>query len=295
MVKLDFHIVDVFATTRYSGNPLAVFWNVGALSTAEMQAIAREMNYSETTFVLAETPRDGGYDTRIFTPHCELPFAGHPVLGTAFAIQQKLGDAAPNPLRLNLPVGPISVEQTRDRDFGDLLWMQQNTPTFHTEFAPDAIADVLHLAQDDLDARWPIQEVSTGLPFIIVPLQSRAALQRARLNREAYQHLIATTQAQALLLFAPEGYTPAAQVSARMFAPALGIEEDPATGSANGCLAAYLAAHRYFGTATVEVRVEQGYELERPSLLWLQAQFQHGEIAVCVGGRVIPVARGEFF
>ncbi|NJL02536.1 MAG: PhzF family phenazine biosynthesis protein [Spirulinaceae cyanobacterium SM2_1_0] len=295
MVKLDFHIVDVFATRQYSGNQLAVFWNTGALSTDEMQAIAREVNYSETTFVLSDQPRNGGYDTRIFTPRCELPFAGHPVLGTAFVLQMQQPQLAEVPILLNLPVGVIPVRKKHDPEFGDLFWMQQNPAIFQAELPATTLASVLSLTLDDLDLRVPIQEVSTGLPFIIVPLKTRAALQAARLNRDAYSALIAQTEAQSILIFAPEAYTTVSDLSVRVFAEAVGIAEDPATGSANGCLAAYLARHRYFGTTSVDVRVEQGYEIERPSQLWLKAREQAAERQVAVGGRVLPVARGEFF
>ncbi len=295
MVKLEFHIVDVFATGQYSGNQLAVFHNTGALAVDAMQGIARELNFSETTFILNSEPQAGGFPTRIFTPKCELPFAGHPILGTAYVIRELLQFTTADKIVLTVPVGPISILKDQDPEGGERFWMQQNPPVFYETLEGATVAPVLNLSPEDLSPQWPVQEVSTGVPFIIVPLQSRKALQAAVLNPAAYQALIARTQAQAILLFAPGGYTPTGQFSVRVFAEALGIPEDPATGSANGCLAAYLAAHSYLGSSTINVCVEQGYEIGRPSLLWLQAQSALEGIAVAVGGRVRPVARGEFF
>jgi trans-2,3-dihydro-3-hydroxyanthranilate isomerase len=238
---------------------------------------------------------------RIFTPREELPFAGHPTLGTAYVLQQQILRQRLDRVILNLSVGPIAVSLTYESDpsTGEpspqptMLWMQQPAPTFGPVFSPTEIAPVLALQPQDLDSRWPIQEVSTGLPFILVPLTSLERLQQIQVDRQHYNQLIAHTQAQALLVFCPETQHPDNHLSVRMFAEALGIPEDPATGSGNGCLAGYLVQHRYWGTTSISVRVEQGYAMGRPSLLWLQAQDRGESISIQVGGQVVLVAQGQ--
>ena len=294
MEKLPFYIVDVFAEEKYAGNQLAVFRNATHLSTEQMQRIAKEINYSETTFILSEVPDQREYPVRIFTPNQELPFAGHPTLGTAFILQQEIIRQPVETVTLNLKVGQIPVTMLYANGRIDRLWMQQNSPTFGQRFEAEAIAPILNLDLSDLDDRYPIQAVSTGLPFIIVPLKHQQALKQAKTNRDRLFALIETTEAKAMLIFCPETRHPINQLSVRVFVDAMGIPEDPATGSANGCLAGYLAKYDYFGDQPVEIRVEQGYEMGRPSLLFLKAQKTSDQIAVAVGGQVVMVARGEF-
>ncbi|MGK7901339.1 MAG: PhzF family phenazine biosynthesis protein [Hormoscilla sp.] len=290
MKNMTFYIVDVFAVGKYTGNQLAVFLDAGAISEAEMQQIALEMNYSETTFITSNEMRSGGgYDVRIFTPNKELPFAGHPTLGTAFIIQQALIKKPASRVNLNLKVGQIPVTWE-----GEFLWMRQNQPTFHRELPPEAIAPVINLGVEDIDTRFPIQEVDTGIPFIIVPLRTHKALKACRTDRAKYFELVEKTAAKEMLVFCPETYSPENNLSVRVFAEYLGIPEDPATGSANGCLAGYLVKHEYFGEDSINVRVEQGYEINRPSLLLLKAQKKQSEIEVNVGGKVVMVAKGEW-
>ncbi len=294
MPPLPFYIVDVFAESKYAGNQLAVFTDAGDLSTDQMQRLAKEMNFSETTFILSRTPRNDGYDVRIFTPAAELPFAGHPTLGTAFILQQEIIRQPVDTITLNLQVGPIPVTPVYQGDGVERLWMRQNSPTFGDRLTAEAVAPVLNLRPDDIDTRFPIQEVSTGVPFLIVPLQSLATLQSIKVNVDRLLALVEPLQAKMIFVFCPESRDAANQFSARMFAHALGIPEDPATGSANGCFAGYLAQYDYLGTGAVDVRVEQGHEIGRPSLLLLKAQKKDAAIEVMVGGKAILVARGEF-
>lgn len=302
MTSLNFCIVDVFAETKYAGNQLAVFTDAGHLSTEQMQAIAKEVNFSETTFILSPDLRQGGYDVRIFTPAKELPFAGHPTLGTAFVLQQVVIGQLVEQVNLNLPVGQIPVTIAYQNSVPDVLWMRPNPPTFGRTIAADAIAPVLSLEPDEIDSRFPVQEVSTGVPFLIVPLTSLAALQRIQVNTERLKTLVEPLHAKEIFVFCPETRHPANHFSARMFAPLLGIAEDPATGSANSCFAGYLVEHEVLGSGATlavsakqcPVRVEQGYEIGRPSLLLLKAEKTNGQIAVSVGGSVVLVARGEF-
>jgi trans-2,3-dihydro-3-hydroxyanthranilate isomerase len=293
---VNFYIVDVFAESKYAGNQLAVFCGAGVadLSDSEMLQIAREINYSETTFIRSPVMQNGGYDVRIFTPKKELPFAGHPTLGTAFVLQQEIVREKVDRIILNLAVGQIPVTFNYRRESPDVLWMQQNSPTFDLNLSAETLASVLNLEVSEIDSRFPIQEVSTGIPFIIVPLKTLASLKKARVNLDKYFELVNTTEAQEILIFCPETYSEINDLSARVFAPSLGIPEDPATGSANGCLAGYLVEHSYFGKESVDVKVEQGYEIDRPSLLLLQSQKIEGKIAVLVGGKVVMVAKGEF-
>jgi len=290
---MDFGITDVFAQEQYSGNQLATFLPCGDLSDREMQQIAREINFSETTFVLSDLPRDGGYDVRIFTPATEIDFAGHPTLGTAFVIQQHLIERAVEQVVLNLRVGPVPVRFPAT-SADPLLWMRQAEPTFGPQLEATALAPVLSLAESDFAERWPIEQVSTGLPHIIAPLKDVAALKRARIARERYDALVQKTWAKAILIFSPQGRSSTHDLSVRMFADYYGVAGDPATGSGNGCLAAYLVRHRCFGTSVINLRAGQGFEIGRPSVLALQAAEEQGRIAVQVGGRVIPIAKGQW-
>jgi trans-2,3-dihydro-3-hydroxyanthranilate isomerase len=178
--------------------------------------------------------------------------------------------------------------------------MTQQPPEFGDLLDHGDIAAVLGLDATDLDDGWPVQVVSTGLPTIVVPLSDLEALTRVELDRAAYESVTGDREAKNVLAFAPEGRDPGNDLAVRMFAPALGVLEDPATGSSNGCLAAYLARHRYLGSSEVDVRVDQGHEIDRPSLLSLRAA-DEGEagsdadgdaVSVEVGGSVVPVAEG---
>jgi len=285
-VSLNFHIVDVFAEEKYAGNQLAVVRGGAELPDETLQKIALEMNYSETTFVLSERETDGGYDVRIFTPGGEVPFAGHPTLGTAYVIQHEILASPVGRITLNLKAGKIPVT------FGEVLWMRQLPPTFGTTLDPASVASTLRLERADLDDDYPIQEVSTGLPALLVPLKNLDALRRCKVDWERFVELVGS--GKNLYVFCPEPHDDGqGDLSARMFANDLGVPEDPATGSAAGCLAGYLVEHRYLGTGSIDVRVEQGYEIGRPSLLYLQAGMKDDETGIQVGGKVQMVAKGE--
>ena len=294
MGKLTFYIVDVFTEEKYAGNQLAVFRDAEGLTDREMQRFANEMHYSETTFVLSEEKQNNGYDVRIFTPEQEIPFAGHPTLGTAYVIQQEIIKEQVEKVGLNLKVGQIPVTfNYREKDI-DTLWMKQKNPTFGQVFDSSPISQVLSLDKGAIDHRFPIQEVSTGLPFNIVPLKTLNAVKRAKIDRDKYLELIKDTESKAILIFCPETYNKENNLNVRVFADYYGVPEDPATGSANGCLAGYLVKNRYFGGDRIDIRVEQGYEIGRPSLLFLRAEEKADTIDVLVGGKVIMVAKGEF-
>ena len=285
-MNLTFYIVDVFAEEKYAGNQLAVVRGGAGLPDETLQKLALEMNYSETTFVLSEEETGGGYDVRIFTPGDEIPFAGHPTLGTAYVIQYEMLAGPVESITLKLKAGEIPVT------FGEVLWMRQLPPTFGATLDSALIARTLSLEMADLDDRSPVQEVSTGLPAIVVPLKDLDALRRCKVDWERYTEVAGP--GKNLYVFCPESHDDGpGDLSARMFANDPGVPEDPATGSAAGCLAAYLLELGYLGTDSVDVRVEQGYEIGRPSLLYLQAARDEDQTTVHVGGKVQMVARGE--
>lgn len=288
-----FYLVDVFAEEKFAGNQLAVVRDAHTLSEREMQRIAREMNFSETAFLLSDDMTHGGFDIRIFTPLKEVPFAGHPSLGSAYVIQREILREPVQKIVLNLKIGQIPVTLSYKEDHPDTLWMRQLPPVFGQIFDSDTIAGVLNIKSHDIDDRFPVQEVSTGLPFIIVPVRTLRAQRDIHINRDRLFELIEHAHAKAILAFCPQVYHRENHLNARVFAEALGVPEDPATGSANGCLGGYLVNYRYFGRDRIEVRVEQGHEIGRPSLIFLSAGENEGEIDIHVGGKVVMVAKGE--
>jgi trans-2,3-dihydro-3-hydroxyanthranilate isomerase len=291
---MRFYIVDVFAESRLAGNQLAVFRDCARLTTETMQRIAQEMHYSETTFITSEEPRNGGYDVRVFTPGYELPFAGHPTLGTAYIVQSQIIGRPVQKVTLNLKVGQIPVTISYSEGGPDVLWMRQKPPVFGKTFSRARIAKILGLKVSDLDPSFPVRLVSTGIPLVIVPLTGLKAIRRIDVDQVGLAKLFKETDSSVILIFSPETYSKENSLNVRVFGLANVIPEDPATGSGNGCLAAYLVKERYFDSDKIDIRVEQGYEINRRSLLLLRAgRTPHG-IEVNVGGKVQFVAKGEF-
>lgn len=292
MSRHPIHTVDVFAQGRYTGNQLAVVRNAGDLGADEMQRIALEMNYSETTFIRGEQPSDDGYRVRIFTPTTELPFAGHPTLGSAYIIRAHIAEHATDEIVLDLDIGsiPVTIEQSENGE--EIFWMEQVTPEFGEMLDGTQAAEIVDLNVTQLDSGFPNQVVSTGLHTLIIPVKTLADVQEARLNHEAYESFIRESDANAVLVFASEAEDSSNDIHDRMFAPAGGVPEDPATGSSNGSLAGYLSHYEYFDTPDIDVIVEQGYEIDRPSLLYLETQ-SGDQIDISVGGHITPVLDGE--
>ncbi len=289
MSRRRYVVVDVFAEEKWAGNPLAVVLDSAGLETAEMQRIALETNLSETTFVLGSAPRAGGWDVRIFTPTVELPFAGHPTLGTAWVIAHELAPEQPKRVILNLGVGAVPVDFVADAR-GEVAWMAPPSPKpGPTRDAADA-ARVLGLAASDVDPSLPVQDWSVGPGFVIAPLRGIAALRRASLHDVPELARLGHT---GILTVSLEPYDATHELAARVFFDAFGAREDPATGSAAACLAAYLVAHRFRGRNEVDLRVAQGREIRRPSLLHLRGRRAGDGFAVSVGGRVFESLRGE--
>jgi trans-2,3-dihydro-3-hydroxyanthranilate isomerase len=289
MANTKYYIVDVFAEEKYAGNQLAVFINAGSLSPEVMQSLANEMHFSETTFIASDEEHDGGYDVRIFTPDEELPFAGHPTLGTAYIIRHEIMKDPGSDVRLNLGVGQIAV--TCDDQSG-VLWMKQKEPVFLRRFDSSVLASMLGIREADIDDRFPLEEVSTGISFVMVPLKGLGPIKDAYLDLRKYNAFFGDKKPEGLLVFCPETLKNENSLHVRVFTKFPNVLEDPATGSGNGCLAAYLVKHRYFGISKIDIRVEQGCEMGRPSLLFLRSEDTGGHIDVNVGGKVIPIAKG---
>lgn len=257
-----------------------------------MQQIAKEINFSETTFITSRQPRDGGYDVRIFTPNAEVEFAGHPTLGTAHIIRNRLRLTDANEFALNLRIGRIPVTFEQMSSGTPMLWMKQAAPKFGKQLDASAVARVLGIEPSDIDSDSPIAEVSTGFPTIVVPLKSMDVLKRVQINKQQYLALVSDGWAKLILVFSREGYEPGQSLSVRVFCDYYGIPEDAATGSSNGSLAAYLAHHRLLGSSSIDVTAGQGYEIGRPSTLALRTREAQSGIAVFLGGSVVDVAEG---
>jgi trans-2,3-dihydro-3-hydroxyanthranilate isomerase len=297
--------LDVFAARPLEGNALAVFTDARGMSDAEMQAVARETRLSETTFVFPRDPkveREHGVRVRIFTTEEELPFAGHPTLGTAFALRgPDRRSAAGSAMRarsgaaeivLDLPAGRIPVEFTAEgggRVFGE---MRQIDPKMGESHSREDIARVAGLEVEDIATDLPIQTVSTGLAFAIVPVQTRKAVEKLALDWKRVAEYTERTEAKFLYFVTRECVDPEARMHARMI---FYNGEDPATGSAAGCAAAWMVAH---GVARAEERVliEQGLEALRPSRILVRAGKEGDRVVnVRVGGHAVEVLRGELF
>lgn len=257
-----------------------------------MQAIAKEMNFSETTFILSEEKNHDGYNVRIFTPDVEVPFAGHPTLGTAFVIHKLFHHVRHEKIILNLEVGqiPVVTDEINENEF----WMTQNTPNFGITIQPQIIADILQIDKDDINPNFPIQVVSTGLPAIIVPLKTLNLVKKCAINHTKFQKLINEEIKANLLVFSPQAEQLCNDMHVRVFMDDPGFLEDPATGSANGNLAAYLLEHNFFNNSSIELKIEQGYAIRRPSLIKAKADKKDGVFQICIGGNVFLIAKGKW-
>jgi len=289
--RFSFVQLDVFSSRPFEGNSLAVFPDGRGLSDLHMQALAREMNLSETTFVLPRDPaieRERGVRVRIFTVQEELPFAGHPTLGTAFALRGSTG-AAEVVLDLNAGRVPVRFEDSPGQPvFGE---MTQVDPKFGLIHDRETVIRATSLRDGDIDPSLPIQTISTGLPFTIVPLRGLDVIRRLQVDLvRAGEYLKQTGGGQFFYFVARETVDRAARLHARMLFYG---GEDPATGSAAGCATAWMVAH---GVAQPDERVliEQGIEMLRPSRIFVRAsRLDNRVVNVRVGGNVVEVLRGE--
>lgn len=283
---------DVFSSRPLEGNSLAVFFDGRGLADEEMQSIAKEMNLSETTFVLprdSAIEREQGVRVRIFTVQEELPFAGHPTLGTAFALRGQSGTGKVV-LALNVGKVPVHFENgAGEPAFGE---MTQADPTFGVSHEREAVARALGLQLSDFDDSLPLETVSTGVPFTIAPLKSLAVIQQLKIDTTAAAQYLEKSGGKFFYFVTRETVDRDARLHARMI---FYNGEDPATGSAAGCAAAWMVAH---GVAKPDERVliEQGVEMKRPSRIFVRAGKNDNRVVnVRVGGHSVEIMRGELF
>jgi trans-2,3-dihydro-3-hydroxyanthranilate isomerase len=295
LLTLSYLHYDVFTDEALAGNQLAVFFNARSVPTERMQRIAREMNFSETTFVLpAETP---GTDARIriFTPGTEMPMAGHPTIGSTFALAHVgfIPTGAPR-FVCQLGVGPVPVDLEWQGRTLSFAWMTQMSPTFEHPVPYRAeVAAAIGLEESDLTEDLPVQVVSCGMPFLMVPLRDMATVDRAIADGSAFRRLCEQTAIDVpIFLFS---FTRPAAAHSRMFAPELGIVEDPATGIASGPLGCYLVQHALVeGNQAQHIVSMQGVAMGRPSKIHISIHGTRNSITqVKVGGQAVLVAQGE--
>ena len=300
MRQLRYYTADVFSDRPFGGNPLAVFPEAQGLNDEQMQAIARELNLAETTFVYPPADPRHTNRLRIFTPKAELPFAGHPTVGTAFVLAAT-GRIALSGEQTDIVfeenVGPVPVRILATDGVPSFMQLSVAQLPETGPPPPDvaALAAALSLPTDAiLTGEHTPQAYSCGLPYLFVPLRDRSALARARLQRDRWDSLLANYWAPHLYLITFDTGSPYVQVRARMFAPAIATDEDPATGSAAAAIAGYLGA-RATRQGTLRWRIEQGVEMGRPSLLEVEADRVDGRIAaVRVGGAAVLMSEGVF-
>ena len=284
--------VDVFTRRPFGGNQLAVFPEAEGLSDAEMQQIAAEMNYSESTFVFPPDDPTADARVRIFTPGMELPFAGHPVVGTGYVLGLERGARA---LTFQLGVGPLKVSSDPGDGRVGSARMEQPLPSFRpAEADRSTLAEIVGLAPEDVFEASPPEIGSAGVPFLYLPVRSLDAIGRVRPNPDAMSRFFGDDDHPAVYIFTTETESPEASAHARMFSLLLGkdVREDPATGGASGPFGAYLVRHGLRPPG--RLLLEQGYEMGRPSQIEVEIALRDGKISqVAVGGGVVMMAEGE--
>jgi trans-2,3-dihydro-3-hydroxyanthranilate isomerase len=303
MTDKKFIIADVFTEKQFGGNQLAVFTDGTGLDTETMQNIAREMNYSETTFLLPPEAR-GDFRVRIFTPGEELPFAGHPIVGSGFVIvaqQMKEWSEPLTTVKLETRVGEIVVNvETRDGKAG-YTKMTQPLPVVKSTWTDfERLAASLAIAPSDIEStNLPVELLFNGIPVLMVPVASLKAVEKIKVDAGALEAISIEAGAKTVMAFTMETRAPNATAHCRVFAPVAGVIEDAATGSANGPLGFYLVTHKLVeAQATTKIVSEQGYEMHRPSILNIEIDVDPSAnevTGVRVGGGVVISGRGELF
>ena len=298
MRKLRYCLVDVFTDRAFGGNQLAVFTDARDVSPGVMQALAKELNLSETSYVLPARDPAHDYHVRIFTPAVELPMAGHPTIGTAFVLAhehliQTSGTETTISFEEEVGVIPVTLRSKEGRLH--VIQMRQPPPVFGSQFSDsDAIAQMLSLDLAALDATLPLEVVSCGVPFLFVPVKDLAAMRSIRFRIDVWERVLRDFETPHVFVFTQEVVVPGSTVHSRMFAPAMGIAEDPATGAASGPLGCYLVRHSRVSSAkAVEITCEQGFEMGRPSFILVMIEREGKHIAgVHVGGQCFFMGEG---
>ena len=283
----SFYQVDVFSSELFGGNPLAVFLRGENFKEIHLQQIAREMNLSETTFIFPPSHPDADFDVRIFTPEKEIPFAGHPILGTAFVLRH--ANRIPptqNQIRLNFKSGLIPVDLEAD---GKFFMTQPSGKILETILDTECVAEALGLNRNNIDPGLPIQIASTGFPALLVPINSLRSIQRIILNLSLLKALLEETNVDMIYPFTRQTFEKKNSIHARGFAPFIGINEDPATGSVAGALGYCLYKNN---SDEREWVIEQGYEINRPGNIFVEID---ESTAIRVGGNARLVFKGDLY
>lgn len=298
MPKFRYLHLDVFTSTPFEGNQLAVFPEPQGLDTAMMQTITREMNFSECTFIFPPEDDRTNVRMRIFTPGKELPAAGHPTIGSTFALAiEGVIARSMREFVFGLGVGPTPVSLEWSDSGLEFAWMTQPLPSFGAEIPDrDALATAIGVTVADLVEHLPVQVVSCGVPFTFVPLTTRAAVDAVEIERRALERCYSGPGAGEVFVFTTEG-SAEETVYSRMLAPAFGISEDPATGIASGPLGSYLRRYNVVSPDAARAMVSlQGVKMKRPSRIHISIDSRGTEITrVRVGGQSVLVGRGEMF
>ena len=285
-MNLPFYIVDVFTEKKYAGNQLAVFLDANSLSTEQMQQVAREINFAESTFVTQLDAKKNTATIRIFTPEHEMQFAGHPIIGTSWVLMHKVFENKPDKITVSVPVGEIPVRQV-----GDLVWLQAAQPQFLNIFSKEDFTIFSNLSSTDFEDNFPIQEVTTGSAFVIVPVKTKNALENLILDKEKMNEWLkkhCKTNHRALYFYCIEDE----KLSSRM----LCIEnnhliEDAATGSASTCLQAFLL--KYYETE-IQMINHQGDFINRPSQIYFDGKVTANDYDINIGGKSQFIAKGDW-
>jgi len=290
-LDIPFYQVDVFSNTLFGGNPLAVFLNGENFKEDQLQQVAREMNLSETTFVFPPSHPDANFDVRIFTPGKEIPFAGHPTLGTAFILMHAgLIPSSKNKLILNFKAGLISVQQKED---GIFLMKTPGGKILQTLSNTKKVADTLGVKLNHIEPNLPIQTVTTGFPGLLVPITSLGAMKGILLDLVLLKPLLKEAKADMIYPFTRQTLDQENSIHARGFAPFIGIPEDPGTGSVASALGYYLNKKN---SQEKRIIIEQGYEMKRPSNIIVKIdEVKGGTNEIRVGGRVRLVFKGTLY
>ena len=292
-MKLNYFLLDVFTDRQFGGNPLAVFPNADVLTDRQMQSIAQELNLSESTFIQKATSEAADCTVRIFTPRHEMPMAGHPTIGTAWAILKYglLSPQSEQSLLFDEGVGAVAVDYSLENSQPRDLVMHQPLPEFGKTLDRVPVAELLSLQPDDLEGEYPVQIVSCGVPMVLVPLKTLDAARRAIVRLDLLDSTLADVASRELFVFTRETENANADVHCRLYAPRLGVPEDPATGSAHGPLGSYLV--KYGLSDGARIVGEQGIEMGRPSTIKVCIKSSGDSITdVLVGGECVEVGQG---
>jgi len=285
-MKLPFYIVDVFAEKKYAGNQLAVFLDADGLDTEMMQKIAREINFAESTFITGIQSENSSAAIRIFTAEYEMQFAGHPVIGTSWVLMNKIIESQPRSLKLKVPIGDIPVQQA-----GELVWLQAAQPQFWDVFPKEGLLSFCNLSLSDFDDNFPVQEVTTGSAFVIVPLQSKKALENLNLELVKMKEWLLAhcrTNHRSLYFYCfDEGKI----LSRMLYIENNQIMEDAATGSASTCLQAFLLKYH---SPEIKIVNHQGDFINRPSSIYFDGKLSGDYFDIKIGGKTQYVAKGEW-